>query len=243
MIAHESQLFPLDDSLSDRTAVLMEPLSIGMHAALNSRPFGGGPALVIGSGPIALGTIWSLRATGYDGELLAQVKRPYEADIARSLGASHIVSPGDEARQALIDTGAKGYKPIIGEEVYAGGGFPLIFDCVGNGESIRQCLRYAAPRARIVLLGCASEIPKLDLTFLWGHELEIKGFVGYGLEDWRGERKHTFQITHDLLLETGAPVDRLVTHTFPLGEYRKALSAAANRQQSKSIKVLLEPAA
>jgi threonine dehydrogenase-like Zn-dependent dehydrogenase len=96
--------------------------------------------------------------------------------------------------------------------------------------------------ARIVMLGGAAEISKLDLTFLWARELDVKGFVGYGIEDWRGERMHTFQITHDMLVATGAPVESMVTHVFPLAEYRRALSAAANRRQSGSIKVLLEPA-
>jgi threonine dehydrogenase-like Zn-dependent dehydrogenase len=241
MLAHESQLFPLDDRLSDRTGVLMEPLAVGMHAALRSRPFGPGPALVIGSGPIALGTVWALRAAGYEGELVVQIKREHEADIARALGASHVISPGDEARQSLIDTGSSAYMPIIGDEVYAGGGFPLIFDCVGSGQTIKQALRYAAPRGEIVMLGCAAEIPKLDLTFVWARELKIQGYVCYGLEEWRGERLHTFQITHDLLLETGAPVQRMVTHDFPLAQYRDAVSTAANRGRTGSIKVLLDP--
>jgi threonine dehydrogenase-like Zn-dependent dehydrogenase len=242
MIAHESQLFRLDDRISDRAGVLMEPLAVGMHAALRSRPFGDGPALVVGSGPIALGAIWALRAAGYHGELVAQIKRKHEADIARALGASGVVSPGDEARQALIDTGASAYMPIIGDEVYAGGGFPLIFDCVGSEQTIKQALRYAAPRGEIVLLGCAAEIPKLDLTFVWARELRIHGYVCYGLEEWRGERAHTFQVTHDLLLETGAPVERMVTHDFPLEQYQEALSAAANRRRTGSIKVVLDPA-
>jgi threonine dehydrogenase-like Zn-dependent dehydrogenase len=241
MIAHESQLFPLDDRLSDRSAVLVEPLAVGMHAALGSRPFGSGPALVIGSGPIALGAIWALRAVGYEGELVAQIKRGHEADIARALGASEIVSPGDEARQLLVETGAQGYMPIIGDEVYAGGGFPLIFDCVGSGETVKQCLRYAAPRGRIVMLGCAAEIRKLDLTFVWARELELKGYVCYGDEEWRGERRHTFEVAHDLLLETAAPVERMVTHVYPLAQYRDALSAAANRRRTGSVKVLLDP--
>jgi len=242
MIAHESQLFPLDDRISDKTGVLMEPLAVGMHAALGARPFGPGPALVIGSGPIALGAIWALRAAGYQGELVAQIKRGHEADIARSLGASEIVAPGDEARQALVETGAQAYMPIVGDEVYAGGGFPLIFDCVGSAETVKQSLRYASARGRIVLLGCAAEIRKLDLTFVWARELQVKGFVCYGLEEWRGARRHTFEITHDLLLETGAPVGRMVTHVFPLAQYREALSTAANRRRTGSIKVLLDPA-
>ncbi len=77
----------MDDALDDRTAALIEPLAVGMHAVLRMRPWGAGPVLVVGSGPIALGTIWSLRAAGYEGELLAQIKRGHEAKIARSLGA------------------------------------------------------------------------------------------------------------------------------------------------------------
>ena len=242
LIAHESQLFAVDEAMPERAAVLIEPVAVGMHAALRSRPFGAGPVLVIGSGPIALGTLWSLRAAGYQGELVAQIKRSHEAEIARELGASDVVAPGDEARQALVDTGAQGYMPIVGEEVYAGGGFPLIFDCVGSGQTIAQSLRFAAPRGRIVMLGCAAEIAKLDLTFLWARELDVKGYVGYGIEDWNGARAHTFQITHDLLLESGAPVDRMVTHVYPLQQYRDALSAAANRHRTRSIKVLLDPA-
>lgn len=243
LIAHRSQIFPVDDAMSDHTAVLIEPLAVGMHAVLGMRPFGPGPVLVVGSGPIALGTIWALRAAGYEGELVAQIKRGHEADIARAFGADTVVAPGDEARQALVETGAQGYMPLVGDEVYAGGGFPLIFDCVGSAQTIKQALRYASPRGRIVMLGCAAEISKLDLTFVWAREIDIKGFVGYGMEDWRGGREHTFRITHDLLLETGAPVERMVTHVYPLGEYRQALSTAANRRKTGSIKVLLDPTA
>jgi len=241
MIAHESQLFPVDEAMSDRTAVLIEPLAVGMHAALRSRPFPAGPVLVLGSGPIALGVVWALRAAGYEGELVAQMKRPHEAALARGFGATDVVSPGDEARDALVETGAQAYMPIVGDEVYAGGGFPLIFDCVGSGETIKQGLRYASVRGTIVLLGCAAEIPKLDLTFVWANELTVRGFQCYGDEEWRGKLEHTFQITHDMLIETGAPVGEMVTHVFPLGQYRNALSTAANRRKTGSVKVLLDP--
>jgi threonine dehydrogenase-like Zn-dependent dehydrogenase len=196
---------------------------------------------VLGSGPIALGVIWALRATGYTGELIAQVRRKHEADLALSLGASSVISPGDEARDAMIATGASAYMPIVGDEVYSGGGFPLIFDCVGSAHTIKQALRYATVRGRIVLLGCAAEIPKLDLTFVWANELQVQGYQCYGKETWRGNTEHTFKITHDLLLETGAPVERLVTHIYPLGQYQEALSTAANRRKTGSVKVLLDP--
>lgn len=242
IIAHETQLFPVADVLSDKAAVQMEPLAVGMHAVLNAPPADPSePVLVLGSGPIALATVWALRATGFVGEIFAQTKRKHEGAMARALGASQVIRPGDQAREALIGTGAQAYMPIIGDEVYAGGGFPLIFDCVGSGQTLGQALRFASPRGRIVMLGCAAEIPKLDLTFTWAHELRIQGFVGYGAETFRGATRHTFEVAHDLLVETGAPVDQMVTHVFPLSQVRAALSAAGNRRRSESMKVVLDP--
>jgi threonine dehydrogenase-like Zn-dependent dehydrogenase len=241
IVAHEDQAFPVPDGLSDRAAVLTEPLSIGMHAVLRSPPQPDAEVLVIGSGPIALGTVWALRASGFDGVIVAQAKRRHEADLAMALGASEVIKPGDEARDAMVRTGAQAYQPIIGPEVFSGGGFPLIFDCVGSPSSLHQALTFASPRGEIVMLGCAAEIPKLDLTFVWARELNIRGYVGYGLEEWRGERLHTFEVTHRLMVEGGAPVHDLVTHVFPLHQYRDALSAAANHRRSRAVKVVLQP--
>jgi threonine dehydrogenase-like Zn-dependent dehydrogenase len=242
VLVHRSQIFAVDEALDDRTAALMEPLAIAMHAVVNTPIIDpGAPVLVLGSGPIALATIWALRATGFAGEIVGQIKRDHEADLARAFGVSHVVRPGEEARQAMVETGAAAYMPLVGDEVYAGGGFPLIFDCVGSRQTLTQAMRYATPRARVVVLGCAAEVKKLDLTFVWSRELDIKGYTGYGLESFRGETRHTFDITHDLLVETGAPVDRMVTHVFPLGEVRRALAVAGHRRKWNSVKVLLQP--
>jgi L-iditol 2-dehydrogenase len=239
-VAHQSQLFRVPDSLDDKTAVLVEPLSIGLHAALHSPPLPSDDVLVVGSGPIAMGTVWALRASGFTGNLVVQAKREKEAQLALELGASQVVRPGPEARQSLVDTGAQAYLPIVGPEVYAGGGFPLIYDCVGSRDSLDQVLRFASPRGRVVLLGCASKVRKLDLTFLWARELEVVGYVGYGAEQWEGEVRHTFDLTMEFL-QRGFPVEKYVTHIFPLVQFRDALRASANRRRSGAMKVVLKP--
>jgi len=241
MIAHESQLFPVDAGISNRAAVLIEPLSIAVRAILNAPPREGDDVLVIGSGPIAFSAIWALRALGFAGTIIAQTKRDPEQELARALGATHVVKPGGEAREALVETGARAYQPIIGEEVFSGGGFPYLVDCVGSGESVAQALRFASPRGRVVILGCAAQVKRLDLTLLWARELEVRGFVGYGREHWKGKECHTFEVTERLLRENPLPVARMVTHHFPLAQIRAALSAAANRRRSGAVKVVLTP--
>lgn len=241
MIAHETQLFPVDDALDDRAAALIEPLSIGMRAVLRSPPGPGDSVLVIGSGAIALSTIWALRALGHGNPVLAQIKRAHEAALATRLGATNVVTPGDRARGALLDTGATAYRPMMNPEVYAGGGFSVIYDCVGSRHSVDQSLRYAAPRGRIVMLGCAAVLPRIDLTLLWARELSVQGYVGYGLETWHGETLHTFAITQRLLRDGDQAVADMVTHTFPLDHYRTALATARHHRRSGAIKVLFTP--
>ena len=241
MVAHQSQLFPVPDAMDDKTAVLMEPLSIGVHAVLNGSPAPNDQLLVIGSGPIAMGVVWALRATGFSGTIVVQAKRPKEGELARELGATEVVQPGPEARQAMVDTGAQAYLPLVGPEVYAGGGFSLIYDCVGSRESLTQALWFAAPQGRVILLGCANKVRNLDLTFLWARQLRVQGMLGYGRELWKGKERHTFEVTRDLLLEEGIPADRMVTHIFPLNQYRDALRTAANRGRSGAMKVVLKP--
>ena len=241
MIAHEAQLFPLDPRIPSRLGVLVEPLSIGVHAVLNAPPDSREDILVIGSGPIAFGTIWALRSTGFDGSIVAQMKRPHEARLAHALGATEVVAPGDEARAALIETGAQAYQPIVGPEVYSAGGFSRVYDCVGSVSSLDQALRYSAPRGTVTLLGCAGELRKLDLSLVWARELKIRGFVVYGREQWSGRDLHTMEVTQELLLATRAPLEEMVTHVFPLAEYRHALSAARNHRKSGAIRVVLTP--
>ncbi len=242
MVAHARQVRPVPGGIPNRTAVLAEPLSIGVHGVLQSQALDSpGPILVIGSGTIALGTIWALRTLGYQGELVAQAKRPHEMKLAAALGADRTITPGAEARQELVDTGAHAYMPVVGPEVFCGGGFPLIFDCVGNRSSLAQALGFGAARGRIVVLGCAGQIRKLDLTFLWAKELQVQGFVGYGAEGGRGQGRHTFDITLERMRDDPSALSKIVTHIFPLAQYREALVAALDHRQSGAVKVALQP--
>ena len=52
---------------------------------------------------------------------------------------------------------------------------------------------------------------------------------------------HTFEITRELLLRKPLPIDRMVTHIFPLEQYGEALKAASNRRRSGAMKVVLKP--
>ncbi len=97
-------------------------------------------------------------------------------ELALKLGASEVISPGPEARQALVDTGAMAYQPLVGPEVYAGGGFELVFDCVGSQGSLEQCRR----QPHHLGLPVDGEAPGLEASQGWlvGH---AKAHLGQNL--------------------------------------------------------------
>lgn len=209
MVVHESQCVAVPGGVDDQAAVLVEPLSAALHAVLRApAPEGEGPVLVLGRGPMALGVMWALRAVGFRGEVVAEAALGHDARLARTFGASSVVEPGLEARQALVETGARAYAPLEGpEEVYAGGGFPLVFITPGVGPgagSVGRAVDYASAGGTVVLVECgcgtgslgawaskdgggsggspSKPSVTLDPAVLAAREIRLLGSAGYGRE-------------------------------------------------------------
>lgn len=239
-MAPARQLYRVPESIPDRAAVLTEPLAVATHAVVGMWPTLGDSVLVIGSGAIALATVWALATLGYPGQVYAQIKRARAQELAQRLGARHAVAPGAPVREALLSLGGRAFKPRIGPEVFTGG-FDTVFDCVGNSRSLDQAVRMTRAGGSVAMLGCCNRIHDVDLTFLWARQLSVRGFVAYGPERWQGRSLHTFELVLELLAQSSLPITELVTHEFALKDYRTALDALYSRAESGALKVLLRP--
>jgi threonine dehydrogenase-like Zn-dependent dehydrogenase len=243
MVAHASQLFRVPDRLSDQRAVLTEPLSVAVHAVLRHPPQGAERVLVIGGGAIAFGTVWALRELYPEAHVTLLALEDYQLALGRALGAQRTVRPS--AHEDLLATlgreiGSPLLRPVLGRPFLAGG-YDRVFECVGSAPSLDDALRVTRAGGTVVLLGAAGEIPKLDWTFVWTKELHIVGTLAYGSEPFRGGRQRTFAITLELLTTSAAPIERLVTHAFPLGEYGRAIETNLDRRGTASVKTVLDP--
>ena len=239
MVAHESQLFRVPDSIADDVAVLSEPLAVTVHAVMRHPPKKGERVLVLGGGMIAFGTLWALRALHPDAEVTLFTVEDYQLDTARSLGAAHAWSPkeGPLLSQAAKATGSSLLKPILGRGFLAGG-FDRVYDCVGSHASIDDALRITRGGGTIVMVGAAGVLPPLDMTFVWNKELKLEGTVFYGNEDYGREKRRTFDVVLDLLQSSHENLAQLVTHRFPLEEYAKAIDVNLDRREHKSVKAV-----
>ena len=245
MLAHVSQLHRVPDSISDASAVLVEPLSCSWHAVLAAPPQEDERVLVVGGGTIGLGVVFALRALYPEADVTAVVRHPMQAKLAERFGATRVMldHDGDGPQRAAVSVaGAVGHRPIVGGEVFTGG-FDLVFDGVGSRASVDAGLRVVAPRGRLVLLGTAGELAHLDLTLAWARELRIIGSYVYGREPSLPGAPHTFDHLIDhLTAADAAAVAEMVTHRFGLDDWREAMSVATGRGRHASVKVVFDHA-
>lgn len=238
IVAHASQVFRVPDSLPDDVAVLSEPLAIAVHAVLRHPPKDGEDVLVVGGGMIAFAVLWAIKELCPGARVTLFTVEGYQLPIAESLGADRVWSPakGSLLDQASLATSSQVLRPVIGRP-FLSGGFSRVYDCVGSKASIDDALRITRGGGTIVLVGNSGQI-SLDTTFVWNKELKIEGSVFYGTEDFRGKRARTFDATLELMTSTKAPLGRLVTHTFALEEYAKAIEANLDRGAHQSVKAV-----
>jgi threonine dehydrogenase-like Zn-dependent dehydrogenase len=233
LVAHETQLHAVPDSLSDEAAVMIEPTACAVHAALaaagpSSADLSGATVVVLGAGTLGLCTLAALRSLALAGTIIVGAKHAEQRDLARQLGASVVATP-DEVRRAV-----RRATRSLGVGRTLTGGADVVVDCVGSAESLSEALAVVRPRGRIVLVGMPGHV-SLDLTPLWHREVQLTGAYAYGREAG-GAR--TFQLAADLVAE--AELGRLVSALYPLERYTEAIEHAASAGRRGAVKVAFD---
>ncbi|MCC6946018.1 MAG: alcohol dehydrogenase catalytic domain-containing protein [Thermomicrobiales bacterium] len=240
IIAHRSQVVAVPDGIDDRTAAVVEPFSVAVHAVLANPPRQNDTVLIIGSGTIGLLVLAALRMLGHTNSVTVLARHPLQQELAQRFGATNVLKGGKAGDAAVQIAGARAYQPLRGPQVYAGG-FDTIYDCVGSNRSVDDSLRVAGPRARVVLVGCAAEMHKLDLTPVWSRELTVSGCYVYGQEHSLPGAPHTFQVALDLIQKhPEIDLSAIVTHVFKLDEWQAAMQVSLSRGKHAALKVLFD---
>ncbi|MFX4270936.1 zinc-dependent alcohol dehydrogenase [Propionibacteriaceae bacterium Y1685] len=168
-VIRASNVVPLADDLDPELGALVEPLSVGYHAA---RVGGAGESdrvLVIGGGPIGQACVLA----------------------AQRLGAIQVaVSDPVESRRALCaGLGATVLDPTAGDLAVAteqalGGKATLVIDAVGVNATVADALAASGLGARIVLVGMGSPELTLSAYEISTAERQLLGSFTYTRQDF-----------------------------------------------------------
>jgi threonine dehydrogenase-like Zn-dependent dehydrogenase len=236
-VAHESQVLPVPDGVTDEAALMVEPFACAVHAIRADLPAAGERALVIGAGTIGLVTLAALRAIAPATHVTVLARHAFQEDAVRRLGAESVVRGGSFAELAKTG-GTRLLQPILGPPIGVGG-FHRTYVCVSSAGAVGNALRFTRAGGVVTLLGNVTTLPGLDWSPVWLKELTLRGSLTYGRHPGAGT--DAFHEALDLIASGRAPLGPLVTHIFTLAEVGKALAAASGKKGSRSIKVALKP--
>ncbi len=240
MLAHESQLHPVPDGMSDRAAVLVEPMACATHAALAAAVQPSEICAVIGAGTMGLGLLAGLNRWSPPATLLVAAKHPHQRDLAHSL-TSAVPVVETTAPAALL----RAARRITGSQVLGTGprarlatGVDVTIDCVGSAASIESALAITRPGGRVILLGMPSP-STIDLTALWHREISLTGAYTYGREVLAGTEYRTFDLAAELVASAG--LEQLLSAVYPMSRFTEAIAHAASAGPRGAVKIALDP--
>jgi 2-desacetyl-2-hydroxyethyl bacteriochlorophyllide A dehydrogenase len=135
------------NGLDAEQAATVEFLAIGAHAVRRAGPANGARALVIGAGPIGLGTALFARIAGYDVTLMDFSQERLDAAVTRFDFAPGIV-PGAHSLEIIMG--------LTDNE-----GFEAVFDATGNAQSMNAALPFVSHGGALIFVSVVKE----DITF------------------------------------------------------------------------------
>ncbi len=213
-VAKESWLHKVPDSMSWTQAALVEPFSCGFHATLRAdRLDASDDVLVLGTGPIGLGTVAASAA--YGARVIVAEPNPERGRIAQGLGAQEVLDPlADDFLDRLAD-------------LTEGRGASAVFEASGKPAAMAAALEAAAFRARVVMIGInVGDSAPAKLGLIQAKELQIRGSIG---------SPGVWPQTIRFMARSGIDLSAIVTSTYALADADKALETVL--QDKTQIKV------
>lgn len=244
-VAHVSQLHRVPDDIPDEQAVLIDPVACSLHAVLRRLPADGERVFVQGAGIVGVGVVLAMRALGCRNRLVCAARHATQAERLKAAGADEVVIiPRKATREEQYTRLAPALEAervggAFGNQVLIGGA-DVVYDCVGTGRSLSDALKCCRAGGTVVAVG-TSQITLVDTTALWFKELNVLGAYGRSMESWKGEALHAYDVVIDLVREGRLSLDGMLTHTYPLEEYRTALRDHLERGRSGLFKAAFRP--
>lgn len=238
-VAPRAQVFKIDDELSNDQAVLLEPLAVAVHGVLRRPPLPGEKVLINGCGTLGLLILSVLKALYPDTPVYLPAETHQRRLLALKFGADEVFL-GDVYERVAKLTGGTVAQGAGDNRFLLGGGMDVIYDARGSELSTHNCLRWLRTRGTYVKIGYQRVVTQYDETPLWMKELTILGVNSHGVEELGGRKLPTFDLAQRLLLARRLPpVQELITHWFPLEQYKEAFTLLLEKA-SPAVKVVLK---
>jgi len=210
-----SNIFKVDDSISDKIAAIFDPLGNAVHSAL-SFDLVGEDVLVTGAGPIGIMSAIIAKHVGARHVIITDIN-DYRLNLAKEIKGLHVLH------------GEKGSLRDIMKSLNIVEGFDVGLEMSGSPNAFSTMLNFMNNGGKIANLGIFSNEVKIDMNQMIFKGLSFKGIYG----------REMFETWYKMfsLLRGGLDVEKIITHEFPFYEYEKGFSLM---EKGLSAKVVLD---
>ncbi len=210
------KVFKYPDRVDDRTAALIEPVAVAVHAVRLSRIKVGDTVCVLGAGPIGLLTALVARQAGAAQVLICE-KEPLRVEIAKGFGLT------------AVDVNSEDPVEVVNDATQ-GRGADIVFEVAGAPATIMLTTKLCRVRGEIVQVACPKEPRALDIVDLSFKELVITGIRVYAPYD--------FERAIRIVADSGIDFSPLLSSPFELDGAAQAFEQAA--RGSDAMRVLFQ---
>ena len=236
-IIYGYNVYKLPPSVSYEEAATLEPLANSYHALMKGKPFNGANIVIFGAGAIGLGIIQCLKALDIEPNKLIMIDlSDSRLNLAKKLGADEIINANSENVFSRIIK-IVGPMPTFRPSIIPMPKVDIIYDCVGyiKDQKAPLVLQQAINMARqfsgtVVVHGVFEESVRLDLTFMVGKEVTVKGSFGFTPLEMRKSIK--------LLENKKFDRSKIISHEFPIEKAKDAFETQC--KTNESVKVLIK---
>lgn len=210
-VCHEADLcFKLPDNVGTMAGALVEPLSVGFHAAVLGGAMIGQTAVVMGAGCIGLVTVLALKAMG--------VSKVYVVDIidkrlqkALELGADVVINGiNANAVECIMD-------------LTQGCGGDLVIETAGSEITTQQAIQVAKKGATIVCVGYhAKEKINFPMNMAIDKELIVKTIFRY---------RNIYPLAIQAISSGKVRIENIVTNIYTLDEIQEAMNDSIEHKE------------
>lgn len=215
----EDFVFKIPDELTFEEAALVEPFSVGIHAAYRCKLSPGSTVAIMGMGPVGLMAVAAAKSFGATRIIVTDLEE-IRLDAALRLGATVAINAGKEDAAATI------------RELTDGIGVDAAWETAGSPRALQSALGSLRRGGKLVIVGLPAqdEIP-LNVPFIADNEIDVYGVFRYA---------NTYPDGIRFLAKGDIPVDTLITDRYPLEETQEAMERALHNK-SGSLKVVVYP--
>ncbi|WP_251459850.1 NAD(P)-dependent alcohol dehydrogenase [Weizmannia agrestimuris] len=215
----EDFVFAIPDALSYEEASLVEPFSVGIHAATRTKLQPGSTVAIMGMGPVGLMAVVAARAFGASNIIVTDLE-PLRLEAAKEMGATYAINIREQDPYEAI------------QDITNGKGVDVAWETAGNPAALQSALASVCRGGKLAIVGlpAQNEIP-LNVPFIADNEIDIYGVFRYA---------NTYPKGIKFLASGIADVKKLVTDQYALEDTYQAMERALNFK-NECLKVMVYP--